>query len=78
MRFTLVHDEKVNKFCYWEDGVRQAMQYADEFYQHVATVKEGNRLKAYELSDELQKAGASVCMTVSPYGYSVWQGLKKN
>ena len=76
MSFTLVHDHKIEKFCYWEDGVCQGMRYGNELYRHVVSVSEGKRLEAYRVSDELQDAGSIVCLTVSSNGYSVWQNLR--
>lgn len=74
MQLTLVHDQKVEKFCYWENhGIRQGMQFENKFYDHVASVREEKRMEAYALSNELREAGSAVCLTVSPDGYSVWQ-----
>lgn len=73
MRFVLVREQDIQKFCYWEDGICQGMQHSNEFYQHVTSVLSDQRLAAYKLSDELLEAGSSVCLTVSAQGYSVWQ-----
>lgn len=73
MQLTLVHDQKIEKFCYWENGIRQAMQFENKFYGHVASVRQEKRMEAYALSDALIEAGSAVCLTVSPEGYSVWQ-----
>ena len=73
MQLTLVHDQRVEKFCYWENGIRQGMQFENQFYRHVASVREEKRMEAYALTDALREAGSAVCLTVSPDGYSVWK-----
>lgn len=75
MKFLLVHEENVKKFYYWENEICQGIQHANEFYRYVASVVEEKHLEAYKLSDELLEAGSSVCLTVSPNRYSVWQSL---
>ncbi|NET08765.1 MAG: hypothetical protein F6K16_29525 [Symploca sp. SIO2B6] len=77
MRFILVRDNDVQKFCYWENGICQGMQYANDFYKYVATVCESNRLEAYSLSNELLESGETVCLTISEEGYSVWRCLRQ-
>ena len=75
MQFVLVNESDINKFCYWEDGICQGMRHANQFYRYVASVMTDRRLDAYKLSDELLEAGSSVCVTVSPSRYAVWQSL---
>ena len=76
MQFLLVEDEKVSRFVYWDDGVRNGMSYADELYEHVSSFGTEKRLNAYALSDELQESGSSVCLTVGQGKYSVWKTLR--
>ena len=73
---SVIREDLVNLFKYWNDGVRDGMNLSGELYAHVRSYANESRLEAYQLGCELAEKGMQVCLTCSSSRYAVWINLK--
>lgn len=73
---TVVVEELVTSFTYWNDGVQQGMLFGNELYAQVKSYGLDNRLDAYKDGCELSTAKVKACITVSVSGYTLWVSLR--
>ena len=76
MRFTLIHEQEIEQFFYWDDGVCSGMHYGERVYHHVAKVSKFSQQDTSDLVDQLLSAGGSACLTLSETGASLWREVK--
>ncbi len=77
MRTPSVIDESlIRPFKYWREGIHQGGIYNNEIYICLRSFSTEERLKAYETAFEHTDKNATVCISVSPQGYTVWLGLR--
>lgn len=73
---TVVSENLITLFAYWDEGIQRGMLFSNELYTQVKSYDLDSRLDAYRDGCELSTADAKVCITVSASGYTLWISLR--
>lgn len=75
---TVIPQELVNCFSYWQDGIQTGMNYDGELYTLVSRFSDQERLNVYQMSYDLEAQGKALCITVKGSNYMLWQALRSS
>ena len=73
---TVIPQELVHCFSYWQDGIQTGMNYGGEIYMLVNKFSDQERLNVYQMSYDLEAQGKALCITVQGSNYMLWQALR--
>ncbi|MDJ1176592.1 hypothetical protein [Roseofilum capinflatum] len=73
---SIIQEQFVKPFKYWNDGVQEAMSYQNEMYTYVRSYSQEKRLQAYGYACDMAEKNVRSCITCSEQGYKVWVNLK--
>lgn len=73
---SVLSENLVRRFKYWNNGIQEGMNHNGELYALVRSYTLKARLEAYELGCSLSEKGIDTCVTCSNSGYAVWMNLK--
>ena len=73
---SVINENLVQMFKYWNEGIQEGMNHQGELYSHIQSYPPDARLQAYELGCEMAQKGVQICVTCSQSGYKVWRNLK--
>lgn len=73
---SVLSEDLVRRFKYWNDGIQEGMNHNGELYALVRSYSLKARLQAYELGCSMSETGIDTCVTCSNSGYTVWMNLK--
>ncbi|MBP0029469.1 hypothetical protein PN466_18265 [Roseofilum reptotaenium CS-1145] len=73
---SIIQEQLVQPFKYWNNGVQDAMSYQNEMYTYVRSYSQENRLQAYSYACDMAEQNIKSCITCSEGGYKIWVNLK--
>lgn len=73
---SVIKEDLVTLFNYWNDGLQEGMALSGNLYACVRAYSTESRLDAYQLGCKLAEKGMQVCVTCSSSRYTVWMDLK--
>ncbi len=72
----ILNEALITRFKYWENGIKEGMNYRGQLYQFSQFFAAGDRLKAYQSGCQLCEGGLSAVITAEAKGYSLWVSLR--
>lgn len=73
---SVVNEDLVHPFKYWNEKIQQGIRYNNELYALFQSYSIDERLRAYGIAYEHAEQGTHVCITVSKTRYSIWLSLR--
>lgn len=73
---TVISQDVVRCFSYWQEGIQTGMFHNGEIYTLVGRFSMQDRLSAYQTSFDLADQGNVLCITVDNANYYLWKALR--
>ena len=70
-----INERVTTRFKYWENGIKEGINYRGKLYRFLRIFCPEDRLRAYDCGCQLNEAGLCTIISVKDSEYTLWVGL---